>query len=117
VAGLTAYLWVAVDLGYELGISDARYNSLPIGATQEQVRQTLGAPEHRYTRDVERPEVVHHIHPLVSGGHEPRVSDWDAYHADMRQRTAEVWRWSKGLRIICMVFDGDGKVIFKYVDA
>lgn len=117
LTGLGLYLSLAVDLPYELGISDARFESLPIGASREQVRQVLGEPKHRYTRAAEGAEVVHHVSPCMGGGYEPNWADFDRRFAAMGPHITEVWKWSKGLRLICMVFDEQGKVIFKYVDA
>lgn len=117
LTGLGLYLSLSEPVQHELGLSDARFESLPIGASREQVRQILGEPEHRYTRAAEGAEVVHCVRPCMGGGYEPQWADFDRRFAAMRPHITEVWKWSKGLRLICMVFDERGKVIFKYVDA
>jgi len=111
------YVLIRYDIPYELGISDARFNGLPIGTSRDRMCEVLGSPDQRHTRAEEGAKLVQYVRPCAGGGYEPHIAHWDEWHDDMRKRADEVWIWQKGLRVICAVFDRDGKLIFKYVDA
>jgi len=104
-------LLFSLDSTNWLGFSEARYDAVQLGMNKAQVFNILGRPHDKYLRSGLGKETETCVSPVAGTGVPPGGADAARANAD------EVWRWWHPIdQKIGVVFDKDGRVIYKWVD-
>ena len=100
-----------------LGFTERDFAQIEMGMSQEDVLRILGEPgSGRFTRRAPgaRASLRDWIRPTTNYVRRQGIS-WTEME-EIRAEAEEVWRWTRFIQIIGVVFDKDGRVVFKWTD-